>query len=131
LLGVLAVDMPEIDAAWFRWLSGFCRPGVGAVVRTTAGFEPLAAIYPREALAAVVSHLELGDGSLQHLVAALVEAQRLVVVPLPAGRQNCIINLNTKDDAAGSCWTVQEGGAYFGPAQAAASFRFQPPPSAL
>lgn len=101
LLAVLAVDMPAIDAAWFRWLGGFCRPGAGAVVRTAAGFEPLAAIYPREALAAVVSHLEPGDRSLQSLVAALVDAQRLVAVPLPAGWHKRITNLNTINDAAG------------------------------
>ncbi len=131
LLAVLAVDMPQVDAAWFRWLGGFCRPGLGAVVRTAAGFEPLSAIYPCEALATVVSRLDSDDRSLQHLVLALVGAQRLAAVPLPAGRKNCITNLNTKDDAAGARWAVREGGGYLGPAQAAASFRFQPPPSAL
>ena len=98
LLAVLAVDMPQIDAAWFRWLRSFCRPGVGAVVRAVDGFEPLAAIYPREALTTVVSHLDLGDGSLQHLVSALVQAGRLVLVPLPASKRRYLTNLNTPND---------------------------------
>jgi molybdopterin-guanine dinucleotide biosynthesis protein A len=97
LIAVLAVDMPQMDAAWFRWLSGFCRPGLGAAVRIPAGFEPLAAIYPREALATVTSHLRLPDLSLQHLVTALVQAQRMVGVPLAASDRHRLLNWNTPD----------------------------------
>jgi len=98
LLAVLAVDLPRIDPAWFRWLSGFCRPGVGAVARSPAGFEPLAAIYPREALATVTSHLRLKDRSLQHLVTALMQVHRLVAVPLPENEHCRLLNWNTPDD---------------------------------
>jgi molybdopterin-guanine dinucleotide biosynthesis protein A len=100
LLAVLAVDMPQIDPAWFRWLSSFCRPNVGAVVRIPAGFEPLAAIYPREALAIVTSRLHLNDLSLQHLIIALVQAHQLVAVPLPESDHRRLLNLNTPDDVA-------------------------------
>jgi molybdopterin-guanine dinucleotide biosynthesis protein A len=100
LLAILAVDMPQMDAAWFRWLGSFCRPGVGAVVRVPAGFEPLAAIYPREALATVTSHLRLKDLSLQHLVIALVRAHRLIAVPLTASDHHRLFNWNVPDDAA-------------------------------
>ena len=95
LLAVLAVDMPQIDAAWFRWLRSFCRPGVGAVVYIPTGFEPLAAIYPREALGAVTLHLSSGDRSLQHVVTALVRTDRLVAVSLPANERYRLINWNT------------------------------------
>lgn len=98
LLAVLAVDMPQIDAAWFGWLSGFCQPGIGAIVRIPAGFEPLAAIYPREALATVTSHLGSDDRSLQHLVIALVQSRRLIDVPLPESDQRCLLNWNTPED---------------------------------
>ncbi len=100
LLAVLAVDMPKIDAAWFCWLLSFCRPGMGAVVRSPAGFEPLAAIYPREALATVTSRLRSNDRSLQHLVIALVEAHQLVAIPLPEGDHRRLFNWNTPDDIA-------------------------------
>jgi len=100
LLAVLAVDMPQIDAAWFRWLSSFCRLGGGAVVRVPAGFEPLAAIYPREALATVTSHLLLKDLPLQHLVITLVQAHQLVAVPLPESDHRRLLNWNTPDDVA-------------------------------
>ncbi len=101
LLAVLAVDMPQIDAAWFRWLRSFCRPGVGAVVYIPTGFEPLAAIYPREALGAVTSHLRSGDRSLQHVVTALVRTVRLVAVPLPASEWRRLMNWNTPHDETG------------------------------
>jgi len=100
LLAVLAVDMPQMDAAWFRWLSSLCRSGVGAVVRIPAGFEPLAAIYPCEALATVSSRLRLNDLSLQHLVIALVEAHQMVAVPLPESDHRRLLNWNTPDDVA-------------------------------
>lgn len=59
-VGVLAVDMPGIDAAWFGWLGGFCKAGVGAVARGDRALEPLAAIYPAEALPEAALRLERG-----------------------------------------------------------------------
>ena len=82
LVAVLAVDMPAIDAAWFRGLLGLCRPGVGAMGRHGDICEPLAAIYPAEALAEVTARLERRDLSLQRLAAALAAAGRMTIVPL-------------------------------------------------
>ena len=79
---VLAVDMPAVDAAWFRRLQGVCRPGRGAVARRAAGFEPLAAIYPREVLATIERQLASGRRSLQELVARLVKRRRIRIVRL-------------------------------------------------
>jgi len=98
-LAVLAVDMPQIDADWFCWLGQFCRPGTGAVARTSSGFEPLAAIFPREAAVLAAAHLQRGDRSLQHLVAALVQMRRLIAVPLPASGSGRVLNWNTPTDA--------------------------------
>lgn len=81
-VAVLAVDMPELDAGWFRRLRRACRPGCGAVARHAAGFEPLAAIYPWEALAAIERRLERGRRSLQDLVAGLVARRRMTIVQL-------------------------------------------------
>ena len=99
-LAVLAVDLPSIDADWFRWLAGPCRAGVGAVVRTPAGYEPLVAIYPREALPRASAQLAAGDYSLQHLVATLVRARRLRVLRAGAGRRRQLTNLNSPADLA-------------------------------
>jgi molybdopterin-guanine dinucleotide biosynthesis protein A len=47
---VLAVDLPAMTPDFLRGLLVRCRSGVGAVAHTAAGWEPLAAVYPREIL---------------------------------------------------------------------------------
>jgi len=81
---VLAVDLPRIGASWFAPLKAACRPGAGAVFRNQDGFEPLAAIYPAEALGEAAARLQRRQYRLQEFVAALVEAGRIAVLPLPA-----------------------------------------------
>ena len=94
-VAVLAVDMPGIDAAWFRWLRGFCRPGVGAMARHASAVEPLAAIYPAEALAEIAARLQRRDLSLQRLALALASAGRMTLLPLPASRAADAESINT------------------------------------
>ena len=94
-LAVLAVDMPQVDPGWFRRLRRSCRPGMGAVYFTAAGYEPLAAIYPREALPLVEKSLRAGKFTLQQLVAGLIRQRRLVAVPLPARQAWRAANWNT------------------------------------
>ena len=85
LVAVLAVDMPGIDAAWFRWLAGHCRPGPGGDGAACRGpASPLAAIYPREALDEIERRLACGEHSLQSLARALAGAQQLEILWLPA-----------------------------------------------
>lgn len=99
-LAVLATDMPRIDAHWFRWLRGFCRPGCGAVARHANGhFEPLAAIYPRGALAEADRRLQSGECALHRLAEALITKGKLVTMPLPAGEQWRLANWNTPAEA--------------------------------
>jgi molybdopterin-guanine dinucleotide biosynthesis protein A/aminoglycoside phosphotransferase (APT) family kinase protein len=99
-VAVLAVDMPGIDAGWFRWLLGFCRPGAGAMARHPAAAEPLAAVYPREAIGEVGSRLARGEFSLQGLAGALAESGAMTLVPLPAAEQWRAASLNTAAQAA-------------------------------
>jgi molybdopterin-guanine dinucleotide biosynthesis protein A len=93
-VGVLAVDMPGIDAAWFGWLGGFCKAGVGAVARGDLALEPLAAIYPAEALPEAALRLERGDLSVQELALALAAEGRMSIVALPAGYAGRMESLN-------------------------------------
>jgi molybdopterin-guanine dinucleotide biosynthesis protein A len=97
-VAVLAVDMPEIDAGWFEWLLGFCRPGTGAMARHDEACEPLAAIYPAEALREVVARLQRREHSLQGLALALAEQGRLALIPVPAGRRPSVRSLNRPAD---------------------------------
>jgi molybdopterin-guanine dinucleotide biosynthesis protein A len=93
-IGVLAVDMPGLDASWFRWLQGFCRPGVGAMARHEDACEPLAAIYPVEALGEILRRLERRDRSLQRLALSLAAQNRLVLLPVPAALRSNLLSLN-------------------------------------
>ena len=97
-VAVLAVDLPRVDAAWFRRLRRKCQPGVGAVVRGPDGFEPLAAIYPSTAKRHCFACLEKGRLSLQTLLGSLVRHRMMVVVPLRAGDRPRLANWNTLQD---------------------------------
>jgi molybdopterin-guanine dinucleotide biosynthesis protein A len=93
-VAVLAVDMPGIDADWFRWLRGFCRPGAGAVARHAQSLEPLAAIYPAEAREEAERRLGRGEHSVRELALALAGAGRMALVDLPAEAAGKVASLN-------------------------------------
>lgn len=99
-LAVLAVDMPAIDAGWFRRLAARCEEGRSIVVRGPWGWEPLAAIYPRAALAEVGARLARGEGSLQACVAALIRQRRLAGLRASARDRAQLVNWNTPADLA-------------------------------
>ncbi|HVU25111.1 MAG TPA: molybdenum cofactor guanylyltransferase [Opitutus sp.] len=99
-VAVVAVDMPAVDAAWWRRLWADCKDGCGAVARHAAGYEPLAAIYPREALGEIERRLAGGRGSLQELVAALVRRRRMKVWRLPKKELWRVANWNRPADRA-------------------------------
>lgn len=82
LLMVLAVDMPRADASWFRRLLRRCRAGRGAVFVGPSGPEPLAAVYPREALGEATRRLHRGQLAVREFVTALVRSRRLAVLRL-------------------------------------------------
>ena len=100
-LAVLAVDLPRLDADWFQRLAGCCASGGGAIARRPDGIlEPLAAIYPRRALAEVNARVGGTHFSLQSLAAHLITQRLLTMVPLPAGELWRVENWNTPEDAA-------------------------------
>lgn len=96
-VAVLAVDLPRIEAGWFERLKALCRRGCGAVAHHADGYEPLAAIYPREALAPVIEQLHARHYSLQKLVAWLVRADRMAVVALTPAERAAVENWNTPE----------------------------------
>jgi molybdopterin-guanine dinucleotide biosynthesis protein A len=96
-VAVLAVDMPGIEAGWFRWLWEFCRPGAGAMAQHAGACEPLAAIYPAGALAEIKARLRAGDFSLQRLARALADGGLMKLVPLAAGDVARVSSINTPE----------------------------------
>ena len=69
-LAVLAVDLPRIEADWFRRLGAQVSPGVGLVGRRGDAFEPLAGFYPRSILPLARAAVARGERSLQRLLEA-------------------------------------------------------------
>lgn len=98
LLAVLAVDLPALDAAWLARLAAQARPGRGVVLKTARGYEPLAALYPREALPEIAARLARRDLSLQACIAALVRRRRLRVLRATPADEARLANWNTPAD---------------------------------
>ncbi|HEY4299757.1 MAG TPA: molybdenum cofactor guanylyltransferase [Candidatus Didemnitutus sp.] len=97
-IAVLAVDMPRINSAWFRKLRAHCRPGVGAVKAGPDGYEPLAAIYPRAALAVVERRLHRRQLALQDLIGELVRRGQMTTLRLSQSERHRVSNWNEPGD---------------------------------
>jgi molybdopterin-guanine dinucleotide biosynthesis protein A len=97
---VLAVDMPEMSATYLQKLVSFARPGMGVVPRRGEVFEPLAAVYPREALAVAEATRMKGERALQGFARSLVNAGFLLPFEVPEEEANFFVNMNTPADWA-------------------------------
>ena len=101
-LVVLAVDLPRMTAAYLRGLlpeEGAAVPGRGVVPELRGGFlEPLAATYPKTALAAAQDGLRRADRSLQAFARRLIDAGQVVTRPITAGETGLFVNWNEPED---------------------------------
>jgi molybdopterin-guanine dinucleotide biosynthesis protein A len=79
-LAVLAVDMPFMTSKQMQILWSLAIRGCGVVPVVEGRFEPLAAIYPREAAAHFAAALAGNDFSLQPLVRNLMQADKIGLV---------------------------------------------------
>jgi molybdopterin-guanine dinucleotide biosynthesis protein A len=95
---VLAVDLPAMHPAIFETLMRHTAPGVGAVFVTERGFEPLAALYPAEALRPLREFAASPSPKLQDAITRLIEHGAMRAVPLPAEFAPAFFNLNTPHD---------------------------------
>lgn len=95
---VLAVDLPALDTAFLRELAAQASPDRGVVPVRDGRFEPLAAIYPRRALAEVQARLARRDLALQPLVRAGVAAGWLREFPVAPGHAGQFLNWNSPGD---------------------------------
>ena len=95
---VLAIDMPFMSKEYLRELGARVGPSAGVVPVIADRAEPLAAIYPREALAEFSSALAEGDLSLQPLVRRLIGLGKLRPVTVSSGEVEVFGNLNQPSD---------------------------------
>jgi molybdopterin-guanine dinucleotide biosynthesis protein A len=94
----LAIDMPFMTEKYLKFLCGQIEPGCGVLPKIDNRAEPLAAIYPQEALANVQSALSGKDFSLQTVTNCLVAGGKLRVMPVAEQEKKLFLNLNEVGD---------------------------------
>jgi molybdopterin-guanine dinucleotide biosynthesis protein A len=94
----LAVDLPWMRSRHLAQLLTMRRPGVGVAPVMDGRFEPLCAIYPREAGLAANEALARDERALQILVRRLVEAGQMQTYAVPAAERALYRNLNSPAD---------------------------------
>jgi molybdopterin-guanine dinucleotide biosynthesis protein A len=90
--------MPFITENYLTFLCSQIEPGRGVLPKIDNRAEPLAAIYPQEALANVQSALSGKDFSLQTVTGRLVAARKLQVMPVTSQERQLFLNLNELAD---------------------------------
>jgi molybdopterin-guanine dinucleotide biosynthesis protein A len=98
----LAIDMPFMTEKYVGFLYDQIEPRRGVVAKIGDRFEPLAAIYPQEALANVQSALSGKDFSLQTVTGRLVAAGKLQVMPVTSQERKLFLNVNELADLRSS-----------------------------
>lgn len=94
----LAIDMPFMTEKYLRFLCSQIEPGRGVLPKIDNRAEPLAAIYPQEALANVQSALSGKDFSVQTVTGRLAAAGKLQVMPVLSQERKLFLNLNELAD---------------------------------
>jgi molybdopterin-guanine dinucleotide biosynthesis protein A len=95
---ILAIDMPLMTEDFLRSLCDAIKPARGVVPIIGDRIEPLAAIYPKGADGDVMAALSGGDFSLQSLAKRLIALDKLRLVSVSKGNENCFRNFNQPDD---------------------------------
>jgi molybdopterin-guanine dinucleotide biosynthesis protein A len=98
LLVVLAVDLPQMTTAYLRGLVERCSLSCGVVAQSGKYFEPLAAIYPKEASSLAAEHLEQGRYAMQDFVREAIQRKMLHVLPVTDLESHFFKNLNSPAD---------------------------------
>ena len=96
----LAIDVPFMTEKYLRFLCSHTETGRGVIAKIDDRFEPLAAIYPQEALAMMQSALSGKDFSLQTVASRLVAEGKLQVTPVTSQERKLFLNLNEPADLA-------------------------------
>jgi molybdopterin-guanine dinucleotide biosynthesis protein A len=90
----LAIDVPFMTENFLRYICDQIEARVGLVPKIDNRAEPLAAIYPREAVIDFRNALAGIDFSLQTLTRSLVESGKLKEIPVTEQDQKLFRNVN-------------------------------------
>lgn len=94
----LAIDMPFMTETFLRYLCDNIETGCGVVPKIGDRYEPLAAIYPREACVDFRDALSREDFSLQTLVRRFTAAGKLREISVAEQQRKFFLNLNQLSD---------------------------------
>jgi molybdopterin-guanine dinucleotide biosynthesis protein A len=94
----LAIDMPFMPESYLHSLCEQIEPARGVIPNIDDCFEPLAAIYPREAEIDFRNALKGVDFSMQSVVRHLVESGKLREVSVKGQEKNFFLNVNELSD---------------------------------
>ncbi|MGZ5538693.1 MAG: molybdenum cofactor guanylyltransferase [Chthoniobacterales bacterium] len=100
LLLALAVDLPNMTAAYLTALLTDCLEDRGVVPRLGDRFEPLAAIYPASVLPLAEGCLATGTYSLQKFVRACLAGEFVRPRDVSSSDERFFFNMNTPEDFA-------------------------------
>lgn len=96
----LASDLPHMTADYLRGLLAKGNSRLGAVPKTGRLFQPLAAVYPSEALGIARTCLTAhADKSMQHFVKELIEAKIVAPCGVTRAEQPLLANMNEAEAA--------------------------------
>ena len=98
LLVVLAIDLPQMNAAYLKRLLVSCTPRCGMVMKRDIYYEPLAAVYPRVMRTLAEAHLNQGRYALQDLLSEAECAEMIHSVQLIDEERSLFKNVNEPDD---------------------------------
>jgi molybdopterin-guanine dinucleotide biosynthesis protein A len=98
----LAIDMPFMTGNYLCDLCQRTRPNCGVVPVIEDRFEPLAAIYPREAGLDLLAALSGSDFSLQSVIRKLIVARKLQPIHVSEEEKAFFRNLNELHDLENS-----------------------------
>jgi molybdopterin-guanine dinucleotide biosynthesis protein A len=95
---VLAVDMPQMTTDFLAGLVGQIGRGRGVVPRGAWGWEPMAAIYPKEILPRVLAHLAAGQRSVCRLVEEAWAEGEIAPGEIGPAEESLFANWNRPED---------------------------------
>ena len=101
LVLVLAVDMPNMTAAFLRKLMSRCDALTGAVPKLNGEIEPLAAVYPKRCHVLAYESVLRSRHSATAFAEACLRERAVRALTVPAADARCFDNWNRPSDVPG------------------------------
>jgi len=98
LLVVLAIDLPQMTTSFLQNLLAACTQTCGMATKNGAYFEPLAAVYPKAAMAIAETQLKQGHNALKDFLGEAELRGMMKWIPLQEEDISLFKNVNYPGD---------------------------------